>query len=86
MSESEDQLARAVDEIFEPKRRRGVRRAADTMLGRIALGVLTIWVVAYGAHLFVHENFPWIIFVVVTLLGTTLAALMYKDGSQHLEE
>ena len=78
MSTSDDELARAVDEIFQPERFRGFRRVVDSTLGRIALGVLTMWVAAYGAHVFVHENFPWIMFVVVTLLGTTIAALMWN--------
>jgi hypothetical protein len=78
MSASEDELARAVDEIFRPERPHGIRRVVGSTLGRIALGVLTMWVAAYAAHLFVHENFPWIMFVVVTLLGTTIAALMWN--------
>jgi len=48
------------------------------------MGVVTMWVVAFGAHLVVHENFPWVYFGVITLLGTTIAALMNMDGSARL--
>jgi hypothetical protein len=89
MAMSEEQWARAVDDVLEPawahERRRGVRRLAFSTVGRIALGLLTMWAVAFGAHLFVGENFPWVYFVVITLLGTTAAALMNMDGSAHLE-
>jgi hypothetical protein len=44
-----------------------------------------MWVVAFRAHLVVHENFPWVYFVVITLMGTTIAAMMSMDGSAPLE-
>jgi hypothetical protein len=62
-----------------------MRRSAYSTIGRVAMGVLTMWVVAFGAHLVVHESFPWVFFVVISLLGTTVAALMSMDGSGHLE-
>ncbi len=89
MATSEEQLARAVDEVLEPvwahERRRGIRRLAYTTLGRITVGLLTMWVVAMGAHLVVRESFPWVFFGVITFLGTTIAALMNLDGSAHLQ-
>ena len=89
MDTSEEQLRRAVDEVLEPvwaiERRRAIRRLVYVTAGRVAMGVLTMWVVAFGAHLVVHENFPRVYFVVITLLGTTIAALMNMDGSAPLE-
>ena len=88
MATSEEQLAQAVDDVLEPvwsrERRRRIRRLAYATLGRIAAGVLTMWVVAIVAHLVIHESVPWVSFGVITLLGTTIAALMNLDGSAHL--
>jgi len=89
MDSSEEYLARAADEVIEPawvrERRRIVRALALSTVGRIAMGLAVMWVVAFGAHLLVHEDFPWVYFVVITLLGTTIAALMNMDGSAHIQ-
>ena len=85
MATSEEQLRRAVDEVLDPVWAGERRRLIYSTVGRIAMGVLTMWVVAFGAHLVVHENFPRVYFVVITLLGTTIAALMNMDGSAPLE-
>jgi len=88
MDDSEHDLAKAVDEVLEPAyskhRHRVVRRLAYTTAGRVALGLVTMWLVAFGAHLLVHEDFPWVYFVVITFIGTTVAALMNMDGSAHI--
>ena len=89
MDAFEEHLAREVDEVLDPvwsrERRRGIRRLAYTTLGRIAVGLLTMWVVAIVAHLVVPESFPWGYFAVITVLGTTIAALVNLDSTAHLK-
>jgi hypothetical protein len=85
MATSEEHLRRAVDEVLDPVWASERRRMIYSTVGRVGMGVVTMWVVAFGAHLVVHENFPWVYFGVITLMGTTIAALMNMDGSAHLE-
>jgi len=84
MATSEEQLRRAVDEVLDPVLAGERRRLIYSTVGRVVIGVLTMWVGAFGTHLVVHENFPWVHFGVITLLGTTIAALMNMDGSATL--
>ena len=44
-----------------------------------------MWVVAIVAHLVVPESFPWGYFAVITVLGTTIAALVNLDSTAHLK-
>jgi len=84
MATSEEELRRAVDEVLDPVWAGERRRRIYCAVGRVAMGAMTMWLVALGAHLVVHENFPWVYFGVITLMGTTIAALMNMDGSAHL--
>jgi len=89
MDTFEEQLARAVDEVLDPvwprERRRGIRRLTYTTLGRIAVGLLTMWAVAIVAHLVAPESFPWVYFAVITILGTAIAALVNLGSTAHLQ-
>jgi len=77
MATAEEHLRQEVDEVLEPVWRRerlhARRRITCATLGRVALGMSGLWVLAVVVNLVVGVAVPWIAFGVITTLAVVLA-------------
>jgi hypothetical protein len=83
MATSEEQVARAVDEVLDPawpnERRRALRRWSYSTIGRVAVGLVALWV--FGV--IVGMTLPWTFYGVMGLMMTS-AAFCQEEGREHL--
>ena len=83
MATSEERLAQAVDEALDPawphERRRALRRWSYSTVGRVAAGLLGVWVLAF----IIGMRLPWTFFGCMGSL-MTLAAFSQAEGREHL--
>jgi len=94
MSDSEDDLHRAVDEVLEPafprERRRVAWRLTGRALVRVAGFLLCVWVLGLLARLLFGLVLPWTFFALLALItsGVVLhqcrAAL--RDHDRHVDD
>jgi len=85
MADSEEHLARAVDEVLDPawidERRRALRRWSYSTIGRVAIGMLALWVF----DLLIGMALPWVFFVFMAVLMTG-SAFSQEEGREHLRQ
>jgi hypothetical protein len=62
--------------------RRAARRLFSSTLGRVALTLLALWVLALLAYLITGVMVPWTFFVFMTVL-MTVTGLSDRDGRAH---
>jgi hypothetical protein len=74
MSDAEDHLHRAVDEVLEPafprEQRRVAWRATGRALGRVAGLLLGVWILGLVARLLFGLVLPWTFFALLALIST----------------
>jgi len=89
MSVSEDDLRRAVDDVLEPawpqEHQRARRRWIASTLGRIAIGILGFYGMAFMLFILFGFAFPWTFYVFVGGM-TTAAGLSEARDPDHLRK
>ena len=74
MSDAEDYLHRAVDEVLEPafprERRRFAWRVTSRALGGVAAFLFGVWILGLVARLLFGLVLPWTVFGLLALIST----------------
>jgi hypothetical protein len=87
MAASDEQLAHAVDDVLDPawegERRQAMRRWAWATAGRVAGGLVVLWVLGLVMHFIVGLTLPWVFF---GFMGVLMAVFAFSEseGREHL--
>jgi hypothetical protein len=89
MSDAEDHLHRAVDEVLEPafprEQRRVAWRSTARALGRVAGLLLGVWIMGLVARLLFGLVLPWTFFALLALISTGVVLHQSRESLRGQE-